>query len=72
MKNDLVTGQELLDKKENLKKIKVDNINWLVFYIDELSNEKWVEEYPYSEMQGGGPSQLRLISEFPWERDKKK
>ncbi len=55
------------EKRAQLKKVKVDTVNWIVYYIDELSGEKWMEEYPYSEMQGGGPTQFSTISEFPWE-----
>jgi len=67
MKEVIISGENLSRKKETLKKVRVDNINWEAFYIDEKSNEKWIEEYPFSEMQGGGPPQLRLIKRFPWE-----
>ena len=67
MKEVIIDSGNLWRKKETLKKIKVDKINWEAFYIDEESNEKWIEEYPFSEMQEGGQPQLRLISEFPWE-----
>lgn len=63
-----INGESFWQKKETLKKVKVDNVNWEIFYIDEKSNEKWIEEYPFSEMQGGGPPQLRLINKFPWEK----
>lgn len=61
------SGAEMDSKVETLKKIKVDNVNWKIFYLDEKTEEKWVKEYPHSEMHGGGPSQLRLIDQFPWE-----
>jgi hypothetical protein len=67
MDNIVLRGNELNEKKSFLKKVKVDNVNWKVYYIDEEGNEKWVEEYPYSEMHGGGPPELRLIEKFPWE-----
>lgn len=58
---------ELYGKKETLKEIKVDAVNWVTFYIDENSGEKWIEEHIYPEMQAGGPPQLRLVDKFPWE-----
>ena len=63
----ILEGVALNEKKQTLKKIKVDNINWLIYYLDERNNEKWVEEFPHSELQGGGPPQLRLLDKFPWE-----
>jgi hypothetical protein len=67
MKHTVLKGNELNEKKSSLKKIEVDKINWKIYYIDEKRDEKWVEEYPYPEMQAGGPPQLRLIEKFPWE-----
>jgi len=68
MEKDLVIkGSDFYTKKESLKQVKVDNVNWNVYYIDEKTNEKWIEEYLYPEMQAGGPPQLRLIEKFPWE-----
>ncbi|MBC7536578.1 MAG: hypothetical protein H7258_12875 [Ferruginibacter sp.] len=63
----ILTGGEFYLKKEGLKKIEVDKENWTIFYVDETNNEKWIEEYPFAEMQGGGFPQLRLVEKFPWE-----
>jgi hypothetical protein len=63
----VINGHEFYIKKQMLKRVEVDKVNWLVYYIDEKSAEKWVEEYPQSEYHGGGAPQLRLISKFPWE-----
>jgi len=60
-------GAEMYDKIESLKEIKVDAVNWVTYYLDEQTGEKWIDEKPYPEMQAGGPSQLRLIRKFPWE-----
>lgn len=64
----IIQGDELDLKKIKLQKVRVDNINWLVYYIDENTNEKWVEEYINSGLHGGGPPQLRLLDKFPWEQ----
>lgn len=69
MKNKIIVGEDFYKKREALKKIKVEASNWVVYYLDELNGEKWIEEYPLSQMQGGGPPQLRLINKFPWEID---
>jgi len=67
MEETIIKGEGFYVKKASLKQIRIDSVNWMTYYIDEKTNEKWVEEYPYAEMQGGGPPQLRLIQIFPWE-----
>ena len=44
----------MYDKIDTLKEVKVDSTNWLVYYEDPKSSEKWVVEYPNSEYHGGG------------------
>ena len=63
----ILEGEELYKKVETLKKVKVDGNNWLIYFLDESNNQKWVQEYPNSEYHGGGAPQLRLIEKFPWE-----
>ena len=63
----ILSGTLLDNKVETLRQVKVDSINWLVFYLDTMTNEKWVKEYPHSEMHGGGAPILKQIEKFPWE-----
>lgn len=63
----IIKGVELVLKETQLKKIKTDSVNWVVYYLDEINKEKWVKEYPESEYHGGGAPQLRLIDKYPWE-----
>ncbi len=63
----ILTGTEFYLKKETLKKVEVDKENWIIFYVDEINREKWIEEYSFHEMQAGGFPQLRLLEKFPWE-----
>lgn len=63
----IIKGEEFYKKIAQLQEVKTDVNNWKTYYIDKTTNEKWVEEYPYPEMQAGGPPQLRLIEKFPWE-----
>ena len=58
---------EFYQKIETLKVIKTDSINWLTYYLDESTGEKWIEEHMFPEMQAGGPPQLRKLERFPWE-----
>jgi len=58
---------EFYKKIKELQQIKIDSDNWVTYYLDNKTNEKWIEERIYSEMQAGGPPQLRLIGKFPWE-----
>lgn len=62
-------GVELYSKIDTLKIVKVDAVNWVTYYSDDQTNEKWIQEYLYPEVQGGGAPQLRLIDKFPWEDD---
>jgi hypothetical protein len=63
----IIRGNDFYAKKAILTKVKVDNINWSVYYIDNNTKERWVEEYVNSEYHGGGAPQLRLLEKFPWE-----
>jgi hypothetical protein len=63
----LIKCYDFYAKRASLKQIQIDGVNWLIYYFDEETGEKWVEEYPHSELHGGGPPQLRKIEKFPWE-----
>ena len=58
---------EMYKKLDTLEEIKVDSENWVIYYLDEATGEKWQKEYPHSECHGGGVPQLRSIKKFPWE-----
>jgi len=62
-----LSGTLLYEKIESLNQVKVDSSTWQVFYLDPLTGEKWVKEYPQSELHGGGPPILFSIDKFPWE-----
>jgi hypothetical protein len=62
----ILSGALLDNKLESLRRVKVDSTNWTVFYIDIMTNEKWVKEYPHSDMHGGGAPILKKIEKFPW------
>ena len=61
----IITGKDIYKKIEQLKLVK--QLNWENYYLDEINNEKWIEEFPHSELQAGGPPQLRLLDKFHWE-----
>ncbi|MDX2049439.1 MAG: hypothetical protein SFU87_21815 [Chitinophagaceae bacterium] len=69
MEDIIIKGQAFYLKRDSLKEIQTDCINWVTYFVDEKTGEKWIEEYIYPEMQGSGPPQLRLIKKFPWEAD---
>jgi hypothetical protein len=62
-----LSGEALYEKIKHLTEVKVDSTSWQIFYLDTVTSEKWVQEYPQSESHGGGPPILRLIDKFPWE-----
>jgi hypothetical protein len=48
--------------RENLKPIAVSSDGWDRLYEDPLDHRLWELSYPSSEMQGGGPPTLRVVS----------
>lgn len=65
------SSKEMEKKVDTLTKVRVDADYYRTYYIDPITEEKWVKEHPEGEMHGGGPAQLRLIEKFPWEEDEK-
>jgi len=63
----IIKGDEFYKKRDQLKKLQTDKVNWNIYYIDETTGEKWIQEYPDSELHGGGAPQLRNVAKFPWE-----
>ncbi len=59
-------GKDANEKAESLKKVKDDSKNWLIYYIDENTNDKYVKVFLESHLQGGGPPRLIKISDFPF------
>ena len=45
-----------------LEKGTIDKSGWEILYKDPKDNRLWIHYYPQSEMQGGGPPALRVIS----------
>jgi len=58
-------GEEAEKKANSLKKVKVDDENWRVYYLDEETNDKYVKVYLESHLHGGGPPRLIKISDIP-------
>ena len=65
MEQTIIIGEQFYLKRETLKL--VEQLNWENYYVDEKTNEKWIEEYSQSQLQAVGPPQLRLLNKFPWE-----
>lgn len=63
---DYYYGQEADEKAETLKKVKVDSKNWHIYYLDESTGDKYIKIYLEGHLQGGGPSRLIRISDFPF------
>lgn len=59
-------GQEAEEKSAQLKKVKVDNEKWYIYYEDEETNDKYVKIYLEAHLHGGGPPRLIKISDFPF------
>jgi hypothetical protein len=39
-------GEDNYRKNDFLQKVRTDFENWKIYYLDEINDEKWVEEYP--------------------------
>lgn len=48
---------------EVLEEIGVDTSGWKTLYQDPKDNRKWVLYFPQSEMHGGGPPALMVVSD---------
>ena len=56
----ILTGAEAKAYADtHLEKVRVDPDSWEIEYVDPVSGEYWVMDYPLSEMHGGGPPRLR-------------
>lgn len=49
--------------KNILKEVKTDESGWNTLYQDNQDKRFWEYSYPQSEMHGGGPPSLKVISE---------
>jgi hypothetical protein len=68
MNETILKGEDLIAKKEILKKIATDESGWNIYFVDKDSN-RWIQEYSGSEYHGGGQPQLKMIEKFPWEQN---
>ncbi|NDC83801.1 hypothetical protein EB093_09115 [bacterium] len=60
-----LTGDRLIEMRKSLLKIAVDAKLWEKYFINPTTKERWIEDYPQSELQGGGPPRLRKVERFP-------
>ena len=58
-------GEDAEEKVKTLKKVKVDNENWRIYYLDEETDDKYVKVFLESHLHGGGPPRLIKITEIP-------
>ena len=54
-------GAAALEYAQRLRKLRVDPDTWHVEYVDDATGERWMMDYPQSELQGGGPPRLRRM-----------
>ena len=63
-------GNEAIDYAEkHLKEVKVDQVKWETYYIDEKTGEKWIEFFPHGELHGGGSPHLKKVEKWVWEEE---
>ena len=59
--NKLEGNEAIQYARNHLRKVKVDGEKWEIEYICPESGIRWIEDFPYGESHGGGPSRLRKI-----------
>ena len=52
-------GAAAVEHAKKLRKVKVNAQAWEVEYVDDATGQRWIMDYPHSELQGGGPPRLR-------------
>ena len=45
--------------QDHLQKVRAGN--WEIEYLDPSTGDRWLMDYPHSEMHGGGPPRLRRL-----------
>lgn len=60
-------GQEYARK--NLIQVLVDDVNWKILHRNPITGEHWMECFPQSELQGGGPPVFVKISKEEVKRE---
>lgn len=60
-RNELTGAEAAIYINENLKQARIDYEKWETEYIDEKTGERWIKDYPHSELHGGGPPRLRKV-----------
>ena len=44
--------------KAHLRQVRVDPANWEIEYVNDSTGQRWVMDYPQSELHGGGSPRL--------------
>jgi hypothetical protein len=52
---------------QHLSKIWVDEVAWRKGFVCPESGQLWVMDFPDSELHGGGPPRLRVVSDAEWD-----
>ena len=59
---DVLYGEEAKRfAQEYLVKVEVDAVLWTKKFIDPLTGDEWIMDFPESGLHGGGPERLRRI-----------
>jgi hypothetical protein len=62
LESDALTGNDALNyAKEHLIEKRVDYATWTILYADPITGQEWLQDYLYSEAQGGGVPRLRRL-----------
>ena len=54
-----LVGEAAVEYAKRLRKVMVNPQTWDVEYVDDATDERWVLDYPRSDLHGGGPPRLR-------------
>ena len=66
--SDIILFSPFMEQKINTLIEVPKNVDvWETYYIDNITNEKWILEYSPGEMDRDGFTQLRKVQQFPFE-----
>ena len=58
-----LSGNEAIQyAREHLQQVRIDAARWETEYVCPLTRLRWIEDYPHSELHGGGAPRLRRVN----------
>ena len=56
---EIFDDEDVFEAVSRLRVLRVDSVAWETHYINDVTGEEWIKDYPHGELHGGGPPRLR-------------